>query len=357
MSKNLPEQPNSEEVDLGQLFKLIGNAFNRFFKFIGSILNSFFLAFVWLVFFIKKHFIKLVIAGVIGIVLGFIKERISEPVYKTSIVVKQNYKTGENLYSALDNFNQLISEKDSISLSGNLKITPEKAMKVLSFEAEPVLSENQKLKLYDNYKKELDSVLATTLDFETFEKMSYEYEYQYQRLTVKSLEKSISNTVLMNVVKSIEGIPYFKNEQQKDLAELSRREAVIKESLKESDSLQKVYQFVLEKSVEQLPGSQTSVTIDNTEDKSTTKEFELYNKDIELRRELVTIEREKEDLKYIIEVVSNEQSVGILDNKVKILGLGIGDKLLFGLALAFLTFMVFLFIEFLKYLERFRDKI
>ena len=135
MSKNLPEQPNSEEVDLGQLFKLIGNAFNRFFKFIGSILNSFFLAFVWLVFFIKKHFIKLVIAGVIGIVLGFIKERISEPVYKTSIVVKQNYKTGENLYSALDNFNQLISEKDSISLSGNLKITPEKAMKVLSFVA------------------------------------------------------------------------------------------------------------------------------------------------------------------------------------------------------------------------------
>ena len=43
MSNKLPEQPNSEEVDLGQLFKLIGNAFNRFFKFIGSILNSFFL--------------------------------------------------------------------------------------------------------------------------------------------------------------------------------------------------------------------------------------------------------------------------------------------------------------------------
>ncbi len=32
MSKNkLPEQTNSEEVDLGQLFKLIGNGFNKLF--------------------------------------------------------------------------------------------------------------------------------------------------------------------------------------------------------------------------------------------------------------------------------------------------------------------------------------
>ena len=37
MSKELPQPQQSEEVDLGQLFKLIGNAFDRFFKFIASI--------------------------------------------------------------------------------------------------------------------------------------------------------------------------------------------------------------------------------------------------------------------------------------------------------------------------------
>lgn len=357
MNKNLPEQPNTEEVDLGQLFKLIGNAFNRFFRFIGSILNSVFLAFVWLVFFTKKHIIKLGIAGVIGIGFGYVKEMISDPVYKSSVVVKQNYTTGENLYSVLENYNQLISEKDTISLSNNLQISPKEAGNILKFEVEPVLSENQKMKLYDSYKKELDSVLATTIDYEMFVKMSNEYEYQFQKITVKSKDKDISQNVLINAVKSVEGLAYFKNEQQKDLAQLSRRETIIKESLKESDSLQKVYQFVLEKSVEQVPGSQTSVTIDNTEDKSTTKEFELYNNDVELRRELVEIEREKEDLKNIIEIVSSEQSIGTLDNKAEILGFGMGFKLYYALILTVFTFFVLLFIAFLNFLERFKEKL
>ena len=34
MSKDLQQEPQSEEVDLGQLFKIIGNAFQRFFDFI-----------------------------------------------------------------------------------------------------------------------------------------------------------------------------------------------------------------------------------------------------------------------------------------------------------------------------------
>ena len=357
MNKNTPEPSNSEEVDLGQLFKLIGNAFNRFFRFIGSILNSLFLAFVWLVFFFKKHAIKIAIAAILGFGFGLLKERISEPVYKTSIVIKQNYRTGENLYSALDNYNQLISENDSITLSNDLQISPQEAKNILSFEIEPVLSESQKLKLYDNYRKELDSVLASTIDFETFEKMSTEYDFQFQKITVKTKEKVISPKVLFNAAKNMESIGYFKNEQQKDLAELSRREEIVKESLIKSDSLQKVYQFVLEKSVEQLPGSQTSVTIDNTEDKSTTKEYELYNKDIELRRELVSIEREKENLKEIIEVVSSENNIGTLDNKAEIFEWRMSYKVYHAFILSALTFITLLLIAFLRYLERFRDKI
>ena len=58
MSNDLPKPQQSEEVDLGQLFKLIGNAFDRFFRFIGNIFKTLFLAFVWFVFFIKKHIIK-----------------------------------------------------------------------------------------------------------------------------------------------------------------------------------------------------------------------------------------------------------------------------------------------------------
>ena len=160
MNKNLQEPQSSEEVDLGQLFKLIGNAFNRLFEFIGSILNSLFLAFVWLVFFTKKHIFKIVIAGVLGIASGIIKQKTAEPIYKTSIIVKQNYNTGENLYEAIEYYNRLVEERDTATISRVLNIDLVKSGKIEGFEAEAVTTENTRIENYDKYIKNLDSVVA-----------------------------------------------------------------------------------------------------------------------------------------------------------------------------------------------------
>ena len=44
MSKEIKSpQNNTEEIDLGELFKLIGKAFDRFFNFFGHIINKLFL--------------------------------------------------------------------------------------------------------------------------------------------------------------------------------------------------------------------------------------------------------------------------------------------------------------------------
>ena len=356
MSENSKQQ-SSEEVDLGQLFKLIGNAFNKLFKFIGGILNGIFLAFVWFVFFVKKHALKLVLAAIIGFVLGFIKEKSSDPVFKSSMVVKQNYDSGEELNGVIERFNDLIAEKDSIVLSERLKITPKEANSLVDLSMESILDENQKLKLFNDYTQEMDSVLATTITFESYMGKAREYDYRFQKITLKAKEKSIFNKVLNQIVENIKSNDFFKNEQSKDLAELTRRENIIKESLKESDSLQKVYQYVLEKSVESTVGSQTSVTIDNTEDKSITKEFELYTNDLELRRELVEIEREKEDLAEILEIVSNVENIGTIDAEKDILGIKISNKIFYSISLGLLVFMLLIAIEFLKFLERYKDKV
>ena len=102
MKDNNTSTSKEEEIDLGQLFKLIGRTFDRFFGFIGSILNKLFLAFVWMVFFVKRHFIKVALAGVLGFAYGFIRQKTAEPVYKSTTIIKQNYKTGENLYLLID---------------------------------------------------------------------------------------------------------------------------------------------------------------------------------------------------------------------------------------------------------------
>ena len=70
MSNELPQPQASEEVDLGQLFKLIGNAFNKFFRFIASIFKGLFHLIILFLLFIQKHFVKFAIIGFIGLVIG-----------------------------------------------------------------------------------------------------------------------------------------------------------------------------------------------------------------------------------------------------------------------------------------------
>lgn len=357
MSNNLPEQQPSEEVDLGQLFKLIGSAFDRFFRFIGSILNKLFLAFVWLVFFAKEHFIIIAIAAIVGVVLAVGKQKVGDPIYKSTIVIKQNYNTGEHLYNTLENYNSLIAEKDSITLGEILKAEPGETSNIIGLEIESVLSENQKLKLFDKYSKSIDSSLSTEINFKEFLENSKDFEFDFQKITLKSKVKNNFDKTFTQIINNIVSNTFFENEQKKDLMELKRRENAILESLKQSDSLQKVYQTVLIKSTETTVGSQTSVTIDNTEDKSTTKEFELYNSDLLLRRELVSIEREMENIENIIEIVSRQQDNGTLDNKGKLFGFEAPKIVSYGIKLALLMFIILLLIEFVSYLERYKDKV
>ncbi len=358
MSKDLPQQPQqSEEVDLGQLFKLIGNMFDRLFMFIGSLLKRIFLSFVWFVFFIKKHIIKIIIAGIIGFVYGYFKQKKGEPLYRSTTVIKQNYDTGENLYRAIDYYNELIAEGDSVTLGKVLNIDPSKAASLIQLEVESVITENDKLKSFDEYTKELDSLVASTITLEHFVENSKEYHYPVQRIIMKANEKDIFGTVVSKIVDKIVSTDYFQIEQKKDLDELNRLEKSIKESLEASQELQKVYKNVLETPIEKPLGSQTSISIDNTDDRAVTKEYELYNNDVELRRELVSIQRRKEDKQFIIEIVSSQENQGTIDNTKEFLGKPLNGKTYFAIILMLLASIILLTLHFIKFLEKYKNEI
>ena len=356
MSNELPRPQQSEEVDLGQLFKLIGNMFERLFRFIGSIFNKLFLVFVWLVFFIKKHFLKFVIAGVLGILLGFILEKTSGPVYKSYITVKQNYKTGEDLYNSIDYYNDLINQGDNQTLANVIEIDTASANSILAFEIESVISENDRVKSFDRYTKELDSVLASTIEYKTYVNNLEEYNHSLQQITIKSKGRNNFKSVFERIVEKINKNKYFQNEQRKDTLELQNRKIALLGALVVSDSLKKTYKRVLE-TLPIAEGSQTSVTIKSSDDVNKTREFELYQNDLEIKRELVEIEREKEDKMLILEIVSSKQDSGSRDNRKEIFDISLSAKLYYGLLFVILTFIILAGIQFITFLERFKNKI
>ncbi len=357
MSKDLPQPQQSEEVDLGQLFKMIGNMFDKLFKFIGNLLRKLFLSFVWFVFFVKKHIIKIVIAGIIGFAYGYFKQNKGEPVYKSTTVIKQNYETGENLYRAISYYNELIAENDFNTLGTVLNIESSKAASLIDLEVESVITENDKLENFDNYTKKLDSSVASTVTFENFVKNSKEFQYPVQRVIIKAKEKDVFGTVISKIVDKIVSTEYFITEQKKDLDELSRLEKSILTSLEASKDLQNVYKKVLETPLEKTSGSQTTISIDNTDDRNITKEFELYNNDVELRRELVSIQRRKEDKQFIIEVVSSQENQGTIDNTRELLGKTLNVKIYYTIILMVFASIILLTLHFVKFLDKYKSEI
>jgi hypothetical protein len=350
-------QDSSEEVDLGQLFKMIGNLFDRFFRFLGKIFNALFLAFVWIVFFVKKHFIKLAIAAVLGFGYGFLKENTSAPTYKSSMIIRQNYATGENLYNAIDYYNSLLSQPDFGTLARTLSIDSLDVAPIISIEVEPVISENQRLVEFNKYTKKLDSSLVANLNYQDYLQNVNDYIYELQQLTVRSKTNNDFDKVFDGIVKSLNENPYFRREQKKDLRQLENRKLAIENALVRSDSLQKTYKKVLESTLDTNTGSQTSITIEGNDEKNKTKEFELFKNNIELRRELVTIEREKENKEYIVEILSNTPEKGYIDNSIEVFGKSFSPKVFFTVFFTFVLFLILLFLRFVKFLEKYKSKV
>ena len=349
-------QNNSEEVDLGQLFKMIGNMFDKFFRFLGNIFNKVFLAFIWLVFFVKKHSLKLVIAGILGFAYGFIKENTSEPVYKSTMLIRQNYDTGESLYNSIVYYNGLIQQMDFETLSQELSIDSAIITSIVGFEIKPLVNNNQRLIEFDKYAKKLDSTLVSTIEYGDYLENVNESIYQIQQLTIRSKANDDFELVFQAIVDKVGSIPFFKREQEKDIRQLENRKLAIMNAMAQSDSLQKTYKKVLESTLETTEGSQTSITIQGAEEKNQTREFDLYKNDIELRRELVSIEREKEDKEFIIEILSNTPSKGFINASIEIGDVSLSPKLFFTGIFTLALFFILLTISFIKFLEKYKNE-
>ena len=353
MSKDSNQQQQSEEVDLGQLFRLIGNAFERFFSFIGNIFYKLFLSFVWFVFFTKKNILKLVIAGVIGIGLGVLLEKTGEPVYKSFFTVKQNYDTGEDLYNTVSYFNDLVKQEDTLTLGTTLGVMPREAADILGFEVKSLISENERLQEYDAYIKTLDTTVSKTISYEGYRLNDKEYDHKVQQISIKAKKRNNFKLVFEKVVEGVNSNIYFKSEQAKDTSELINRKLALETALVKSDSLQSTYKRVLEKSIEKE--SEIGITFEGNNNIDKTKELDLYKSDLELRRELVEIERELSDKQDIIEIISSKQESGFIDNKKDVFGFEMGYKSFYAMSLFMIVFIVLVAIEFLKFLERYKN--
>ncbi|WP_394974407.1 hypothetical protein [uncultured Croceitalea sp.] len=98
----MADNNNSEEIDLGQLFHLIGNGLKNIF-------NSFLRVFLYL----KKNIFILGGLIIIGLALGYGLNKISSKQLKTEVIVRPNLESKNYLYDVVDEIQANIKAKDT----------------------------------------------------------------------------------------------------------------------------------------------------------------------------------------------------------------------------------------------------
>ena len=326
------------------------------FRVIKSIFSLIFMSFTWLVFFIRKRLIVLVVAAFLGLITGVVIEIVLPPTYKSTLSIKQNYETGENLYESIKYYNGLIKDKDFKVLGTILGLSASASQEIVKFEVEPLITDNEYLVMFDSYIKNLDSLAASKIEYEDYVNNIKDYKHKLQQISIKSKTRADFESVFTNIVNNIQTNPFFVNEQAKDISELILSKTALEESLIQSDSLQQIYKRVLEQQFDSNTISEIGITFEGDNERDKTREFDLYKSDIELREKIVKIERDIKDKENIIDLISSKQYNGFVDNTKSLFGFSIPTKTFYSVLALGSAFLLLMGIEFLSYIEKYKPK-
>lgn len=347
MTSNLPKPQPSEEVDLGQLFKLIGNAFNRFFNFIASIFIGIFGLVILFLQFIQIHLIKFVIAGIIGLALGSYLDSIKDAKYVSTMVLEPNFHSVQQLYNNINFYDALAKAKDSIGLAQALDISNEEASYIKKFEIESYSDENQKIKLFDEFVRSLDSTTQKAIDMEAYLKNFNSLDARFHTVSIVTTNNSIARKIQPAIINSISRNDYFN--LQKDISDknIKLQDSLYYKQIMEIDSLQLLYKKVmLNESDRAIQG--TNISLGESGSKEN-KELSLINKMEELKDNLVLLNEERANKASILNVISEFPNKG-----VKLSGFSNSFKFLIPCLLIGLLFLFYALLVLNKYLKDYK---
>ena len=308
-----PQQPNTnDEVDLIQLFRIIGKGFNRIFNFIGSILNSLFSIIIYalkpFVIYFKIIIISLVVAGILGYTLDMIKPKI----YSSRILVKPYFDSKYQLVSTINYYNALIADENYQSLSNIFELSETEVQKITGFEINMgPETENDRIIEFNNFLKGLDSTRASSVTYEDFVENRSIYSGNLFEIEVFSLQKNIFSKLENGIGNSFMN-KYSEKKMKKRDSLIAIQKETLKLQLEEVGALQEVYIRVLE---EESKSTSTEINLGGeglslNKDKTQTKEFELLNKEIQLRNELKSLDEKKVEEDVFFDVIASFQEVG-----------------------------------------------
>lgn len=307
MSTNQQNKNNEEEVDLGSLFLIIGKGFSKFFNFIGNIFKGCFHFLITILIFFKDNFVKIIIASIIGLVLGVFLEVKKPNIYSSEMLLEPNFNSARQLYYNVNYYNDLVKQKDTVTLQKTFNLDKNSAASLKKFIIEPVVVDRDIINGYDELILEVDTLTIKSYEYADFKASFTEYDYDVHKVTVIAEKKNVFSKLDDVIIASVVENKFFNRLKELTNENLNRTDSVYRQSLSQIDSLRKVYmQVMLDEAKKESGGT----NIDLGGVKRTTKELELFEANRRINNDLKTISEKKSNKYNVINVISNFQSTG-----------------------------------------------
>lgn len=300
-------QNQEEEIELGSLFIIIGKGFSNLFRFIGSIFKGIFHFFILVLLFIKGNFIKLAIATVIGAVAGTFLELKKEVTYGADLQVQPNFKSSRQLYNNINYYNDLVKQKDTISLAKAFNLSIGEAASLKKFEIYPIKNGNDLLISYDDLILSVDTLTAKSYSFVNFKTTFTDYDYKIHNIHVVTTKNDVFSKLDQVIISSVVDNQFFNKVKVLTNENLNRTDSLLKQNLSQLDSLRKVYMTVL---IEESKKTNSGTSIDLGGTKKTTKELELFETNRQINSDLKEITKDRSEKSEVLNVISNFQPIG-----------------------------------------------
>ena len=318
MSEKLPQPSQNEEVDLGQLFNAIGKLFEKFFNFIGKIFKGIFSTIIYAIKPFVVHFKIVAPLVVVAAILGYVYESFKEPVYYSEMIVKPYFDSKYQLSNDINYFNTLIRSNNNIELSNIFEIDTSLSKELISFDFEAGPETPNDLFLeYDEYVKSVDTSLVDELSYIEFINNRDLLSGRIFTIKVKSYKNDIFPSLQEGFRKTFENEFSKQQKSKRDTVANIERETLIKE-LSRLDSIQKTYLEAIRNESEK---NKLSVRIDGMmplqQEKTATKEYELFQKELEIRYALRTVNQDLAEENRYFDVLSDFNQIGTPYNSVK----------------------------------------
>lgn len=314
----------SDEIDLGQLFKLIGKGFQNVF-------NAFLRIFLYL----KSRIVILVILAVVGLAIGYGLSQIITSKQKIDVIVKPNLESKNYLYDVVSEIQANIEARDT-SFFKNLGINVpdlsgyEVKIETVSGESENREEDLEYLEVLQKF--ENTAIISDVLRAEILNRSSLNH-----RITFLYMDAQNGPDFAKKVVEYINSNEFFQDLVKTNKENAETRIEENKVLIQQIDQI--VSNYSNKMAQERVSGGDGRIVLENEEKVDITGLFDLKNaliRDIEGRK-LILLEQ-KEPVSIINFGKPHQVQKAFFGKKIVLVP----------------TFLIFIFlmIEFVRYLNR-----